>query len=39
VRAHLDPAAITAALAPENFAGSSRLFVDRVQARWPRQKG
>ncbi len=39
VRAHLDPAAITSALDPQAFAGSSRLFVDRVLARWPRRKG
>jgi 3-carboxy-cis,cis-muconate cycloisomerase len=39
VRAHLDEAAIVVALAPENFAGASRAFVDRVLARWPRRKG
>jgi 3-carboxy-cis,cis-muconate cycloisomerase len=39
VRAHLDDAAIEEALAPENFSGSSRAFVDRVLARWPQRKG
>jgi 3-carboxy-cis,cis-muconate cycloisomerase len=39
VRVHLDDAAIARALAPENFSGSSRAFVDRVLARWPQRKG
>lgn len=39
VRAHLDPSDITRALDPVAAAGSSRLFVDRVLARWPRRKG
>jgi 3-carboxy-cis,cis-muconate cycloisomerase len=36
IRALLDQAAIDQALAPSGFAGSSRIFVDRVLARWPR---
>lgn len=39
VRTHLDVAGITTALDPLESAGSSRLFVDRVRARWPRRKG
>jgi 3-carboxy-cis,cis-muconate cycloisomerase len=39
VRTHLDAAAIAKALDPLESAGSSRLFVDRVLARWPRRKG
>jgi hypothetical protein len=38
IRALLDPAAIDQALAPDGLAGSSRLFVDRVLARWHREK-
>ena len=38
IRALLDPAAIDQALAPAGPAGSSRLFVDRVLARWHREK-
>lgn len=36
IRELLDAAAIDQALAPGGFAGSSRIFVDRVLARWPR---
>ena len=36
IRELLDPAAIDLALAPTGFAGSSRIFVDRVLARWQR---
>ncbi len=36
IRDLLDPAAIDQALAPDAFAGSGRVFVDRVLARWPR---
>jgi 3-carboxy-cis,cis-muconate cycloisomerase len=36
IRDVLDPAAIDQALAPGGFAGSSRIFVDRVLARWQR---
>jgi 3-carboxy-cis,cis-muconate cycloisomerase len=39
VRSHLDVAGITKALDPLESTGSSRLFVDRVLARWPRRKG
>jgi 3-carboxy-cis,cis-muconate cycloisomerase len=39
VRASLDPAGIAAALDPLAAAGSSRVFVDRVLARWPRRRG
>ena len=34
----LDAAAIDRALAPGSVTGSSRIFVDRVLARWPRPK-
>lgn len=39
VRARLDAAQIAAALDPGSFAGSSRAFVERVLARWEREKG
>ena len=38
IRDLLDPAAIDQALAPAGPAGSSRIFVDRVLARWHREK-
>jgi 3-carboxy-cis,cis-muconate cycloisomerase len=38
IRDLLDLSAIDEALAPGGFAGSSRAFVDRVLARWPRPK-
>jgi 3-carboxy-cis,cis-muconate cycloisomerase len=38
-RARLDAAQIAAALDPGGFAGSSRAFVERVLARWQREKG
>jgi 3-carboxy-cis,cis-muconate cycloisomerase len=36
IRELLDPPAIVQALAPSSFAGSSRIFVERVLARWQR---
>ncbi len=36
IRELLDPSAIEQVMAPSGFAGSSRLFVDRVLARWQR---
>ncbi len=36
IRDVLEAVAIDRALAPSGFAGSSRVFVDRVLARWPR---
>jgi 3-carboxy-cis,cis-muconate cycloisomerase len=38
IRAHLDLAQIASALDPAAFAGSSRMFVDRVLERWQREK-
>ena len=39
LRHHLSETDITRALDPLALAGSSRVFVDRVLARWPRRKG
>lgn len=38
IRVLLDAAAIDRALAPSGLTGSSRIFVDRVLARWHRQE-
>ena len=38
VQAHLDAAQIVTALDPGGFGGSSRSFVDRVLARWQRER-